>query len=186
MKLASFSFGSLAMVALGIAAWIGKPPQSRSSPPISQVVSTPASVPVANHRLTAIPEVPRVLYQGTTIRPSFEASGDLLVQQQIFVERLSLMDFQPEGRRAHFQWMQTDPNDVVLKGWFGSIREISPTPNGGMLFKVRFVPDVKTSISGTTFCLDYYDEVYEFTPDHEVRFLEGIEGAGFPGSFVGA
>ena len=91
-----------------------------------------------------VPEPERPPYQGTKIVPNSVATGEALKLQQEFAAAMSRADPVPEGRRAHFAWLDKDEHvrryRVARVGWYGGILSADPRPGGGWIVRIVIRP----------------------------------------------
>ncbi|APW61947.1 hypothetical protein [Paludisphaera borealis] len=115
-------------------------------------------------------------YQGTSIVPDKDATGDGLEVQKTFAVAMARDDPRSEEREAHFTWLDRNAYvrhyDVRRVGWRGHVLGCDSRPGGGWLVKVAVTPELRPQFS-MRFCfvLDTVEETYEFVGDR-VRMVE--------------
>ena len=115
---------------------------------------------------TFLKPAPPPPYRGTKIVPDPKAEGDMLKLQNEFAAAMSRSNPGPEGRRAHFDWL--DKNECVRRyrvlriGWYGGVTGCEPRPGGGWLVKVVIRPWLHSMGIRHNYVLDTVEETYEF------------------------
>lgn len=112
----------------------------------------------------AEPEPESRPYRGTKIVPNPEATGEALKLQEKFAAAMARADPVPEGRRAHFAWL--DENEYVRRfrmtrmGWYGGIKSVEPRPGGGWVVRIVIRPWLYIPFRGTM--PDNVEETYDY------------------------
>lgn len=125
------------------------------------------------------PATPRP-FEGTKFYPSRDPKDpkherllfedEMLVVERAFTDALSRNGPQPEGRRAHFDWLEA--NEVYRRyygqriGWIGTVVSIEERPEGGWIVKVNMRPLVFACYLRFTDVGDSVQETYEFVDGH--------------------
>ncbi len=111
-------------------------------------------------------------YRGCAIAPSSNATaGDLAVQRRIASAFRSL-DPCPSSRRRYFAWCLQTPG-VNHIGWYGGIRTVKPSTEGGWEVVIFISPRLGNEGEGVTFTSDTCLETWWFREDGALTFGKG-------------
>lgn len=174
---AIFTFGSQ----------VDKQPRSGPAKEILQPAPEGGAVPdVVKSRLVR-PRIARealeeskLTYGGTVVKCSLGATGDELNIQAQVATKLSQLDFVPEARIKHFQWMGNYPVKIVK--WKGQIQSCGLTPNG-FLARVLVQPVAVPTTGKYVVHRDYFLEDYLLGKDGGLEFVGFQDPGPRPGFF---
>jgi hypothetical protein len=145
---------------------------SRGQDPRAESVDLPASKSTPDdvamwREDEAARERDRLVYRGISVKTSPKAIGQARAMQTEIAALMTRIDFVPDHRRAHFQWVGRYGGKIT--GWDGQI--VSATAvDEGVLVRMQVYP---LHTSGATVVNDLVYETY-LVVDGELHYLESF------------
>jgi hypothetical protein len=160
---ATFAVTTIAISAFGASR--GQDPRGKSVDlPASK--STPDDVAMWRED-EAARERDRLVYRGISVETSPKAIGQARAIQTEIAALMTRIDFVPDHRRAHFQWV--GHNGGKITGWDGQIVGVTAVDEG-VVVRMRVYP---VHTSAATVVNDLVDETY-LVADGEIHYLESF------------
>lgn len=130
---------------------------------------------IRDPRLDVPKPVTEPAYLGTRVVVGSDVKGDARRLQEEIAAALSRLDFCPDSRRAHFAWLEHNPNfkdgRARLIGWSGGILGLEPAAGGSWLVHIRVRPWLYSPTMRRTLVMDHVIEHYEYAAG-KLRFVD--------------
>lgn len=125
-----------------------------------------------------LPDESALRYRGISVTCDPRAEGDVLLIQKRIAAQLTKLDFVPDARIQHFQWMEKFPVKIVE--WKADIESTDLTPNGVQV-RVLIRPVAFPTEGMAMVHHDFFYEDYVLDEDGELNFV----GFNDPGPHLG-